>query len=91
MKTITAKEFQLQHATILKQVAAGHEYEVTFHKKSLVRLVPVQAKLVSSPLKGSREAFLQSLKHTVQSSGALHNLHYKELRKRMIATKYGDD
>jgi hypothetical protein len=33
MKTITAKEFQRQHASIVKEVTNGNEYEVTFHRK----------------------------------------------------------
>ncbi len=40
MKIITAKEFQLQHAAILKEVAKGHEYEVTFHRKPIAQLLP---------------------------------------------------
>jgi antitoxin (DNA-binding transcriptional repressor) of toxin-antitoxin stability system len=44
MKTITAKDSQVQHSAILKKVAEGSEYEVTFHRKPLVRLMPIQPK-----------------------------------------------
>lgn len=89
MKTITAKEFQLQHSAILKEVAKGNEYEVTFHRKPLVKLVPV-TKISKKPLApGSRAALLESFKHTVKSTGELRNVTYKQLRARMLDNKYG--
>ncbi len=89
MKTITAKEFQLKHAAVLKEVAAGHEYEVTFHRKPLVKLLPAAAKSTKALRPGSHQAFLESLRYTVQSTGELHDLSYDELRGRMMADKHG--
>jgi prevent-host-death family protein len=91
MKTITAKDFQVQHSAILKQVADGNEYEVTFHRKPLVRLVPIQPKQAKKLQEGSPEAFLQSLQHTVTAKDDIHNLSYKELRSRMLIEKYGNN
>lgn len=90
MKTITAKDFQIQHSSILKRVAKGDEYEVTFHRKPLVRLVPVLQRATKKAQEGSLEAFLQSLQHTVTAKGDLRNLSYKELRNRMMTEKYGE-
>jgi prevent-host-death family protein len=90
MKTITAKDFQVQHSAILKQVAEGDEYEVTFHRKPLVRLVPIQKRPTNKAQEGSPEAFVQSLLHTVTAKGDLRNLSYKELRSHMVAKKYGE-
>jgi prevent-host-death family protein len=89
MKTITAKEFQLKHSSIVKEVAEGHEYEVTFHRKPLIKLVPAFKKVSKIPEPGSHAALIESLRFTVSSKGELHDLAYKELRNRMLDQKYG--
>lgn len=91
MKTITAKELQTKSAAILRDVRDGQEYLVTYHRKPAIRLVPASvvksAKSKFEP--GSREAFLESLKHTFKASDNLQSLSHKELRARMIEHKYG--
>jgi prevent-host-death family protein len=88
MKTITAKEFQLKHSSIVKEVAQGHEYEVTFHRRPLIKLVPVSKKSAKNPQPGSHAAVLNSLRYSVQSKGDIHDLPYKELRNRMLSRKH---
>jgi len=89
MKTITAKEFQENHAGIVKAAREGQSFEITFHRKPVARLVPVDPSGQKKPKPGSYEAVLASLQHTIQSTGDLHDLSYKELRGRMIEEKYG--
>jgi len=88
MKTITAKEFQLRHAAVVKEVAGGREYEVTFHRSPRIKLVPIN-KTTKRLKPGTRDAFLRSLQNTVRSTGDVHDLAYKELRNRMLSKKYG--
>ena len=89
MKTITAKEFQARQSAILKRVAAGESYQVTFHRKPFVVLSPARKALVSKIQRGSKAAFLESLNHTVKTTGDLQNLSYKELKSRMMIDKHG--
>lgn len=90
MKAITAKELQTRQSAILKEVAAGTTYQVTFHRKPFVILSPAKKPNSAQPTPGSREAFLESLNHTVKATGDLQNLGYKELKHRMMADKYGN-
>jgi antitoxin (DNA-binding transcriptional repressor) of toxin-antitoxin stability system len=90
-KIVTTKEFQRNSAAIFRAVKAGQPYQVTFHRKPVVNLTPaVKPKPATKPpRRGSHEAFLESLEHTVQATGDLYNLSYKELRARMIEEKHG--
>jgi prevent-host-death family protein len=88
MKTITAKEFQRQHASIVKEVASGNEYEITFHRKPIIKLVPIQKKAKKVHEPGSYVALIESLDNTVKSKGDIQNIPYKQLRKRMLNQKY---
>lgn len=89
MKTVTAKEFQLNQSKVMKEVAAGKTYQVTFHGKPMVKLVPAAPEKATIQ-RGGHAAFLRSLQYTVTSQGPVHDLPYKELRARMMAEKYGD-
>jgi antitoxin (DNA-binding transcriptional repressor) of toxin-antitoxin stability system len=89
MKTITAKDFQLHHSSIVKDVANGHEYEVTFHRKPLIKLVPVSKAPSKNLEPGSRGAFIKALQYTASSEGDLYDLPYKQLRDRMLKQRYG--
>jgi len=89
MKTITAKEFQRQHASIVKAVAEGNEYEITFHRKPIIKLLPIQKKEKDKLEPGSHAALIESLNSTVNSNGDIYDLPYKQLRKRMLNQKYG--
>jgi antitoxin (DNA-binding transcriptional repressor) of toxin-antitoxin stability system len=89
MKTITAKDFQLKHASIVKDVAEGHEYEVTFHRKPLIKLMPIVTKNSEAPERGSHAALVESLRYTLSVKGELYDLPYKELRNHMLNQKYG--
>ena len=88
MKTITAKEFQRQHASIVKEVASGNEYEITFHRKPIIKLVPIQKRVEKAHEPGSYLALIKSLNNTVNSKGDIYNLPYKQLRNRMLNQKY---
>ncbi len=88
MKTITAREFQRNHASIVKEVAHGREYEVTFHRKPLIKLVPIRKNASATTAPGSRMSLVNSLHYTLPSTGDLHNLSYKQLRNRLLHTKY---
>jgi prevent-host-death family protein len=88
MITITAKEFQRQHASIVKEVANGSEYEITFHRKPVIRLVPIHKRAAEAPEPGSHEALIESLNHTVNAKGDIYSLPYKQLRKRMLSQRY---
>ena len=88
MRTITAKEFQRQHASIVKEVADGNEYEVTFHRKPVIKLIPIQKRVEKVHKPGSHAAFIESLHNTVNSKGDIHDLPYKQLRKRTLSKKY---
>lgn len=89
MKAVTAKEFQTRQSAILKEVAAGTTYQVTFHRKPFVVLSPATISKTAQPKPGSREAFLDSLNHTVKATDDLQKLSYKELKQRMMSEKYG--
>ena len=89
MKTITAKDFQLHHSSIIKDVADGHEYEVTFHCKPLIKLISVSKKATKNPEPGSRDAIIKALQYTAPSKGDLYDLPYKQLRDRMLKQRYG--
>ena len=90
MKVISAKEFQVRHASVLKEVASGQEYQVTFHRKPMVTLSPTLKPADDRALPGSKAAFLESLKYTVPATGELRDLSYKELRQRMMVEKYDE-
>lgn len=88
MQTISAKELQTKSSAIIKGLREGREYQITFHRRPVGRLVP-ENKSPKKPRPGSREAVLKSFNHTVQATGDLYNLSYKELRSRMMEEKYG--
>lgn len=89
MKTITAKEFQRNHASIVKDVANGHEYEVTFHRKPLIKLVPISTTSIEEAEPGSRAAVMNSLRYTLPARGELYDLPYKQLRDRLLNKRHG--
>ena len=89
MKTITAKEFQRNHASIVKEVANGHEYEVTFHRKPLIKLVPISITNARKAAPGSREAVINSLRYTLPTKGEPHELPYKQLRGKLLKQRHG--
>ncbi len=90
MKTITAKEFQTNHAKIVAAAQDGETFQVTRHRKPIVTIAPVDpVSADKKPPRGSYEAFQESLKYTVKSTGDLQALSYKELRDRMMEDKYG--
>jgi antitoxin (DNA-binding transcriptional repressor) of toxin-antitoxin stability system len=89
MKTVTAKEFQRQHASIVRDVANGHEYEVTFHRKPLIKLVPTVKVTTKTLEPGSHSALIESLNYTILIKGDLKDLPYKQLRNQALARKYG--
>ncbi len=60
MKTVTAKEFQLNQSKMMKEVAKGSVYQVTYHGKPWVGLHP-SVKSSYSSRAGSPEAFHESL------------------------------
>lgn len=88
MKTVTAKEFQRNHASIVKEVANGHEYEVTFHRKPLIKLVPIAIADNDEAEPGTRAAVIASLDYTFPSKGELYDLPYKQLRGRLLQQRY---
>ncbi|HEY6736591.1 MAG TPA: hypothetical protein VI322_02635 [Candidatus Saccharimonadia bacterium] len=79
MKTISAKEFQLRQSDIMKEVAAGMVYEVTFHGKPWVELRPTRAVRRLAP--GSVAAFRASLAFTLPGSHLPAEPDYKRLRR----------
>lgn len=89
MNTVTAKEFRKRQSSILKEVASGKTYAITFHKKPMVTLTPAQPVKPTRPVPGSYEAFLDSLKYTTHVTGDMHTLSYKELRAKKMDDKYG--
>jgi antitoxin (DNA-binding transcriptional repressor) of toxin-antitoxin stability system len=88
MKTITAKDFQLHHSSIVKDVAKGQRYEITFHRRPLVKLVPISINSTKAPESGSRDAFIKSLQYTVSSKGDLYDMPYKQLRDHLLKQRY---
>ena len=89
MRTITAKDFQRNHAAIVKEVASGNDYEVTFHRKPLIKLVPLFKPKITKSEPGSHEALVESLRYTLPLKGELYDLPYKQLRERLLSQKYG--
>lgn len=89
MKTVTAKEFQSNHAKIVAAAQAGEVFQVTRHRKPIVTITPVNPVALKKPLRGSYEAFQASLSQTLQATGDLRQLGYKELRDKMMAAKHG--
>jgi len=89
MKTITAKEFQRNHASIVKEVANGHEYEITFHRKPLIKLVPISTANAKQAAPGSRAAVINALRYTLPTKGELHDLPYKQLREHLLENRHG--
>lgn len=90
MKTITAKEFQRNHASIVKEVASGNEYEVTFHRKPLIKLVPLSTTIAEVVVPGSKTAVLNALHYTLPTKGKLYSLPYKQLRGRTLQKRHGE-
>ena len=88
MKTVTAKEFQLNQSQFMKDAAKGTVFWVTFHGKPWVevRSVNRQNKKVA---KGSHEAFKQSLNISLKCNDPSKQLSYKELKKQYLTNKYG--
>lgn len=90
MKTITAKEFQLNHAKVVRDVQNGQPVQVTFHRQPIIQLIPIPQKSVAQkPKRGSYAAFLESLKYTVKATSDLQTLSYKELRDKMMEDRHG--
>lgn len=89
MKTITAKEFQLNHARVLRDVRSGQSFQVTFHRQPIATLVPAAKPVSQKPKRGSYDAIVESLKYTSPGQGDIMNLSYKKLRDKMIEDKYG--
>lgn len=86
MKTVTAKDFQLNQSRMMKEVAKGTVYQITFHGKPWVELHPgVASKNLPA---GSVEAFRKSLLIELPSSKLPLKPDYKALRARHLAEKY---
>lgn len=88
MKVVTSKELQLHRAAILKDVQTGQEYQITFHRRPIAKLVPINKPKHPELLKGSRAAFLESLKYTSPGKGDIMSLSHKQLRKQMYEDKH---
>ena len=88
MKTVTAKDFQLRQSQLMKEVARGTIYQVTYHGKPWIELHP-GTKQTDAPA-GSAEAFRQSLQVELTSTQLPEQPDYKALRKQYIANKYSD-
>ncbi len=86
MKTVTAKDFQLRQSQLMKEVAKGTIYQVTYHGKPWIELHP-GTKQEDAPA-GSAEAFRQSLHIVLKSTQLPEQPNYKALRKQYIANKY---
>ena len=81
MKTVTAKEFQLNQSQFMKDAAKGTVFWVTFHGKPWVevRSVNRQNKKVD---KGSHEDLKQYLNISLKCNDPSKQLSYKELKKQ---------
>jgi antitoxin (DNA-binding transcriptional repressor) of toxin-antitoxin stability system len=86
MKTITAKQFQLNQSKILKQVAKGVSFSVTYHGKSWVELHP-SSKMHNRLVTGSPEAFKKSLHIELQSTNLPDLPNYKKIRRQSFINK----
>ena len=89
MNTVTAKEFRKRQSSILKEVASGKTYAITFHKKPMVTLTPAQQVQSSGPVPGSYEAFLESLKYCMPVGNPLQNADLDKLLQKHRSQKYG--
>lgn len=89
MKTITAKQFQLNLSQVMKEVANGTPYTVTFHGKPTVQLQPAHSSHTPKP--GSKEAFLESLKYTLKDADTSTFEQDEQQRYRDLNKKYGLD
>ncbi len=91
MKTITAKELQTNSSAIVKGLAEGQEYQITFHRRPIGRLTPINPKSANRPEPGSKQAFLRALQHTAKGDvpDDFRRLSYKQLRDRMMEEKHG--
>ena len=89
MKTITAKDSQRNHASIVKEVASGNEYKTTFHRKPLIKLIPSIKQKLAKPEPGSHEALKESLRYSMSLKSELYDLPYKQLRDQSLSQRYG--
>jgi hypothetical protein len=87
MKTVTAKEFQFNQSQMMKEVAKGTVYQVTYHGKPWVELHPV-TKPTLKIRAGSQVAFRESLGITLWSTQLPTKPDYKALRKQYLSKKY---
>ena len=88
MKTVTAKEFQLKQSQMMKEVAKGAVYQVTYHGKPWIELHPGTTDPIGKRV-GSPEAFKESLSVTLSSSGLPASPDYKSLRRQQLVKKFG--
>jgi antitoxin (DNA-binding transcriptional repressor) of toxin-antitoxin stability system len=88
MKTVTAKDFQLNQSKMMKEVAKGTIYQVTYHGKPWVELHP--GSMQSGPRLGSVEAFRESLRTELASTQLSSEPDYKALRRQHISKKYSE-
>ncbi len=86
MKTITAKDFQLNQSKMMKEAAKGTIYQITYHGKPWVELHPGSKQ--PSAYSGSVEAFRKSLETKLPSTQLPSKPDYKALRRAQIAKKY---
>lgn len=86
MKTVTAKDFQLHQSKLMKEVAQGTVYRVTYHGKPWIELHP--GIKPQGPSAGSMDAFQQSLQIELKSMQLPTQPDYKALRKQSIAEKF---
>ena len=84
MKVVTSKEFQLRQSRVMREVAAGAHYRVTFHGKPWVELRPIGRANVR-PKRGTIEAFRASLGIVLDSSSLPASPDYKALRRTQLA------
>ena len=87
MKTVTAKEFQLKSSQMMKEVAKGTVYQVTYHGRPWVELHP-GVKLSLRAQAGSPEAFRESLAFKYSDTSLPEKPDYKEIRTRQLIQKY---
>ena len=88
MKTVTAKEFQLNQSHVMKQAAKGVIYQITFHGKPWVELHPGVKRPAKAPV-GSLAAFRESLRFSLSGEHLPTKPDYKALRQRHLTDKYG--
>jgi antitoxin (DNA-binding transcriptional repressor) of toxin-antitoxin stability system len=88
MKTVSAKEFQLKQSQMMKEVAKGTVYQVTYYGKPWVELHP-GSKLPVTQV-GSPEAFRESLRISLPSTDLPAKPDYKRLRRQQLTKKYAE-